>query len=118
VSEDKVAEARIWAPWIGIGLVGIGVGGALAAASGTMGPAAIPVWVMVLVGVMVLSRSPIAKALAHRISDPPDALADGEVADAVYGELDELRVRVGELEDRQDFSERLLAEKTAAKDDR
>ena len=114
MSDDKVAEARIWAPWIGIGLAGLGVGGALAAASGTMGPAAIPVWVMVLAGGIFLSRSPIGRALASRIAEPPAELAEAEVADAVYAELDELRTRVQELEDRQDFSERLLADRTAA----
>jgi hypothetical protein len=112
MSSDKVDEARIWAPWIGIGLVGIGVGGGLAAASGTMGPAAIPVWVMVIAGGVFFSRSPLGKALAARVAEPSGYVE--AAPEEVYAELDDLRARVMELEDRQDFSERLLAEKTTA----
>jgi hypothetical protein len=47
-------------------------------------------------------RSPIAEALARRIGGdrPPGAAQDGEIA--------ELRARVAELEERVDFTERLL----------
>lgn len=92
--------------FIGLGLAGLGIGGGLAAASGTMGPAAVPVWGMVFVLALVGIRSPMAKAFAERLkaSEPVTAIPD-----EVYGELDELRARVLELEERQDFAERLLA---------
>lgn len=48
-----------------------------------------------------LTRSLEAEAGTDRPSVPPEMLA----------ELDELRGRVAELEERQDFSERLLAQK-------
>jgi len=100
--------------FIGIGLAGLGIGGGLAAASGTMGPAAIPVWGMVFVLALVGIRSPIAKAFAERLrgSDQP-----AMIPDEVYGELDELRARVLELEERQDFAERLLTDKDVERAD-
>ena len=94
--------------FIGLGLAGLGIGGGLAAASATLGPAAIPVWGMVFLMSVVALRSPIAKAMAER-------LKEGEGApDEVYAELDELRARVIELEERQDFAERLLASRDGA----
>jgi hypothetical protein len=49
-------------------------------------------------------RSPIAEALARRIGrdGPSGAAQDGEIA--------ELRTRVSELEERLDFTERMLAQ--------
>lgn len=94
--------------FIGLGLAGLGIGGGLAAASATLGPAVIPVWGMVFLMSVIGLRSPIAKAMAER-------LKEGEVApDEVYAELDELRARVIELEERQDFAERLLASRDGA----
>jgi hypothetical protein len=111
VSDTDGKNEWIGTAFIGLGLAGLGLFGGLAAASGTMGPAAIPIWLLVILGGVVLARSPVARAFAQRISDSreePEA-----VPDEVYAELDELRSRVSELEDRQDFSERLLADRAA-----
>jgi hypothetical protein len=97
--------------FIGLGLAGLGLGGGLAAASGTMGPAAIPVWIVTAVMVTVAARSPFAKALAQRMLDEGAADAHA-VGDEVYAELDELRGRVLELEERQDFAERMLSNRS------
>ena len=53
-------------------------------------------------------RSPIAEALARRIGgdSPSGAVQDGEVA--------ELRTRVAELEERLDFTERVLLQERQA----
>lgn len=96
------------AVFIGLGLAGLGIGGGLAAASATMGNSAIAVWGIVFVMVTAVARSPVAKALAEKFRETPQDGA-GELADGMYGELDELRARVLELEERQDFAERLLA---------
>jgi hypothetical protein len=56
-----------------------------------------------------LSRTEVGKAVAHRIRHGKQSLA-GEVPEQVYGELDELRARVVELEERVDFAERLVAQ--------
>jgi hypothetical protein len=47
---------------------------------------------------------PVAKALARRIESGVDTKDE-----AASGELDELRRRVAELEERADFTERMLA---------
>lgn len=99
--------------WIGNAFIGIGLGGmaffgALAAASATLGALAVPVWGLAIGIVAVTVRSPIAKAFADRLAgrshEPPE-----EIGPEVFGELDELRARVLEMEERQDFAERLLA---------
>ena len=53
-----------------------------------------------------LSKTEVGHALAHRIRHGPAVLETPEV----YGELDDLRNRVLELEERLDFAERLLAQ--------
>jgi len=94
--------------FLGLGLAGLGLGGALAAASGTMGDDSVPIWGMVFLAVIILSRSPLAKAFAAKLTESPEDVA-AELGQEVYGELDELRARVLELEERQDFAERMLA---------
>ncbi len=95
--------------FIGIGLAGMGLFGALAAASATLGPMAIPVWAIAsgIVGFTV--RSPVARAFADRMSGKVQPEADPALSEEVYAELDDLRVRLAELEERHDFTERLLA---------
>ena len=99
--------------WIGLSLLGAGIGfaamfGALAAATSMLGPVAVPIWGVAAVMMMVLVRSPIAKAFAERLGGRSEAAA--EIASGeVYAELDDLRHRLAELEERQDFTERLLA---------
>jgi hypothetical protein len=58
----------------------------------------------------LLAVSPVGKALADRIrhgthGGPP------ETDPAVLAELDQLRADVGEIQERLDFAERLLADK-------
>ena len=66
----------------------------------------IPAIVALAIGGTVVLRGPVGRALARRLEDgaaasmPPEALA----------ELEDLRIRVAELEERVDFSERLLAQ--------
>lgn len=79
---------------------------ALMLASSKLGPASIPIWLGVAGAAWLISRGPIGQALAARLHP-----GSGELPEAVLAELDELRGRVAELEERQDFSERLLAQK-------
>jgi hypothetical protein len=53
-----------------------------------------------------VAKTELGRALAHRIRHGPELLETPEV----YGELDDLRTRVLELEERLDFAERLLAQ--------
>ncbi len=93
-------------------VVGLGV------VTAQLGPIAVPIWAIAIGGFVAVGRGPIGKAIAARIH-PETALGDGNsmetqaVSEAVYAELDELRGRVAELEERQDFAERLLAGRDA-----
>jgi len=94
----------IAAAWIA--MVGIA---AYATMAIRLGPGfAIPVGVLGAVASAAILSGPIGKALAQRMGlrNPP---APNEVPDQVLGELDDLRLRMQELEERVDFSERLLA---------
>ncbi|MGH7561232.1 MAG: hypothetical protein ACRENB_09430 [Gemmatimonadales bacterium] len=72
-------------------------------------PFAIPVGIVGSVAVAIALHGPVGKAIARRLdgSPPPGTELPPE---QVLGELDELRQRVSELEERVDFSERLLTQ--------
>jgi hypothetical protein len=95
----------IGSAFVGIGLAGLGLFGALAAASATLGPIAVPIWAMALAMVAIIVRSPLGKAFAERIADR--GVAD-DLPPELYAELEDLRARMVELEERQDFAERVL----------
>jgi hypothetical protein len=59
-----------------------------------------------------LSFSPLGKALAERLRHGKQALPPPAVDDAVYDELDRLRIEMNEVHERLDFAERLLADKS------
>lgn len=107
MSRDK--QEWVGSAFVGIGIAAIGLFGALAAASAALGNDAIPIWLFAMVIVIVAVRSPIAKAFAHRLADSKQDLPADALPPELYAELDELRARLSELEERQDFSERLLA---------
>jgi hypothetical protein len=105
MTRDRSSE-WIGATFVGLGLGAAGVAGALAWVTSLIGAAAIPIWAFAAGGAIMIFRGPMGQALATRISgSAPD---QPETAPEVYGELDELRARMGELEERVDFSERLL----------
>ncbi len=100
--------------WIGAAFVGIGLGamalfGALAAASAVLGPISVPIWAIAAFMVMGIVRSPVGKAFAERLAGRTTDSDDPDLP-ALYAELDELRARLSEMEERQDFAERLLAQ--------
>jgi hypothetical protein len=70
-------------------------------------------WIVALfivMGTTQVLRGPVGKALGDRIAGRrPGAGADGAGTDQVLGEVDALRARVAELEERLDFAERMLA---------
>lgn len=56
-----------------------------------------------------ISYSPIGKAIADRVRHGKSPLPASEPDPAVYEELDHLRAELGEVQERLDFAERLLA---------
>lgn len=63
---------------------------------------------------VLLSFSPVGKALAERLRHGRVPLPAPEVDDALYDEVDRLRVEVSEIHERLDFAERLLADRSQA----
>lgn len=99
-------------PWafIAIGVVAIALFSGMTELSAQLGPASIPIWFAVIGGGAFALRGPLGKAIAERISGrlPADDVV-AQVPEELYAEIDDLRARVGELEERVDFSERLLS---------
>lgn len=70
---------------------------------------AIPVMLTLVIGTTIVLRGPVGKALARRLEGESGQVA-GPPGEELLLELDDLRARVLELEERVDFSERLLAQ--------
>lgn len=68
---------------------------------------AIPVGLFSVVGAGIALRGPVGAALAARIEGRVQG--DATPPEELLAELDELRHRMVELEERQDFAERLLS---------
>ena len=68
----------------------------------------VPITLMLSITTLMVLRGPIGKALADRLAG---GVAPGPTKpdDQVLGEVDELKQRVVELEERLDFTERVLA---------
>lgn len=62
----------------------------------------------------LLAISPVGKALADRIRHGTQPLGSGGTEPEVLTELEQLRADLGELQERVDFTERLLAQKQAS----
>jgi hypothetical protein len=62
----------------------------------------------------LLAISPVGRALADRIRHGAQPLGGGGSDPGVLAELDQLRHDLTELQERVDFTERLLSDKTAA----
>ena len=68
---------------------------------------AIPVGVVGAVATTIALRGPLGRALLGQ--GPPGDVAAEQAVAPLLTEMDDLRIRVQELEERVDFSERLLA---------
>lgn len=60
-----------------------------------------------------VSFSPLGRALADRLRHGKVPLETPEIDPAIYQELDQLRTEMSELQERVDFTERLLAKPDA-----
>ena len=75
---------------------------------GELGPFLVPISLFISLAAVAIFRGPLGKALGERISGRQlgaDTLAE---ADALHADMDELRFRLSEVEERLDFTERLL----------
>jgi hypothetical protein len=76
---------------------------------GELGPFLVPITLFVSLAAVAIFRGPLGKALGERIAGRQ---LDGESSaetEALHAEVDELRFRLSEVEERLDFAERLLA---------
>lgn len=110
--EGRQARGNGW-PWIAGGLAAMMMFGGLITATENLGPASIPIWAMTLGAVTLVLRGPVGKAIGRRFAGELPPAGPVELPEELYQELDELRARMLELEERQDFSERLLATRDA-----
>ena len=75
---------------------------------GELGPFLVPISLFVSLAAVAIFRGPMGKALGERISGrqlDADTSAEAEV---LHADMDELRFRLSEVEERLDFTERLL----------
>ena len=79
--------------------------GGLIVATVKLGAVSVPIWIAVAGAAAFTLRGRFGEALAAQLNWDSNPELDGEA----LAELDDLRARVAELEERQDFSERMLA---------
>jgi hypothetical protein len=115
--EMRHGRGSWWLP-LALGMSAVMLFGGLMTATENLGPASIPIWGITMVAAMVILRGPVGQAIGARITGATTEAAPMlDVPPEVYAELDELRARVLELEERQDFAERLLADRTRVEQD-
>ena len=81
----------------------------LTKATGALGAASIPIWAMAIAGVAYVLKGPLGEALLRTVADEDRSREMGGASAEVLHELDDLRAQVSELQERVDFTERLLA---------
>jgi hypothetical protein len=75
-----------------------------------MAPFLVPISLFVSVAAIFIFRGPLGKAIGERIAGRKvegDVLAETEL---LHADMDEMRHRLSEVEERLDFTERLLAQ--------
>jgi hypothetical protein len=106
---DRRDDSSGWL-YMALGFSVLGLIFGLAMVTRILGPASIPIWGASFLAMIFIANGPVGKAIGRRIAgELPESPQPAEVSEAVYAELDELRARMIEMEERQDFSERLLA---------
>ncbi len=80
-----------------------------------MGHDIVPIVVFLMLGLVGVSFSPLGRAVARRIGGEARALESGAARDtaeleALHGEMADLRRELDEVQNRLDFTERMLAQ--------
>lgn len=112
MAERETADGgRGWL-YVALAVIGVAYIGAMGAITADLEAVAIPIWVITIAGGVLLANSAIGKAIGRKIAGPSaEERGALDVPEEVYLELDELRARMLEMEERQQFAERLLAER-------
>ena len=77
---------------------------------GEFGPFLVPISLFVSLAAVAIFRGPMGKALGDRLAGRQLDSDTAAEAEALHADLDELRFRLSEVEERLDFTERLLAQ--------
>ena len=75
---------------------------------GELGPFLVPISLFVSLAAVAIFRGPLGKALGERISGRQLDADSSVETEALHADMDELRFRLSEVEERLDFTERLL----------
>ncbi len=70
----------------------------------------IPITLFVMIGAVLILRGPLGKALGQRIAGKSAAGEGAAETEELRGEVEDLRHRLTEMEERLDFTERVLAQ--------
>lgn len=73
-------------------------------------PFLVPITMFLTIGAVLIFRGPLGKAIGERIAGRPRELDQTAESEALRGEVEELRWRLTEVEERLDFTERVLAQ--------
>ncbi len=76
---------------------------------GELGPFLVPMTLFVSIAAVTIFRGPLGKALGERIAGRQLDVESSAEAEPLHADVDELRFRLAEVEERLDFTERLLA---------
>jgi hypothetical protein len=69
------------------------------------GPGVVIIAVVLMIGLLKIFRGPVGEALAERLRGRTPAQPDAQL----MAEMDAMKTRLAEVEERLDFAERLLA---------
>jgi hypothetical protein len=72
-------------------------------------PFLVPMTLFVTIGAVVVLRGPLGKAIADRVAGRSGSDGTSAETEALRVEVDDLRYRLTDLEERLDFTERVLA---------
>ena len=75
-------------------------------------PFLVPITLFISIAAVSIFRGPFGKALAERMGGRSVDRGAMEDAEALHADVDELRARLSEVEERLDFTERMLAQQS------
>ncbi|MGD8727308.1 MAG: hypothetical protein PVH40_06660 [Gemmatimonadales bacterium] len=75
---------------------------------GELGPFLVPITMFLTIGAVLIFRGPMGKAIGERIAGKASQVDGGET-EALRAEVEDMRYRIVDLEERVDFTERMLA---------
>ncbi len=80
---------------------------------GELGPFLVPITLFLTIGAVLIFRGPMGKAIGERIAGARHEVDRGET-DALRAEIEEMRYRMIDLEERLDFAERVISRHKSA----